>query len=211
MRPLTLTCPKPLIKVGGVPILEHIVRALPEEIDEVILVVRYLGGQIKAYCGETFCGKKVTYVEQGPEKGTAAALRCAQPFIRGRFLLAFADDLLAKEDLEKLLSHPYALLVSTSETPERFGVVSLNTNGTLCGIVEKPDNPETNLINTGVCVIDEKIFDYEPEVKNGESYATGMLTGLAQEYPVAVVTASFWQPVGYPEHIPIAEQLLSAR
>jgi bifunctional UDP-N-acetylglucosamine pyrophosphorylase/glucosamine-1-phosphate N-acetyltransferase len=209
MRPLTLTKPKPLIEIGGMPILEYVVRALPEEIDEIILVVRYLEEQIREFCGGEFLGRRIIYVTQGPEKGTAAALRCARPYITGRFLLTFADDLLLKGDIAQLLRYPYALLVSESDTPERFGVISLNPDGTLFSIVEKPERPETNLINTGVAVLDKKIFDYEPDVKNGEHYLTGMLSGLAQDHAVEIVKAGFWQPVGYPEHIPLAEAALS--
>jgi len=209
MRPLTLTCPKPLIKVAGMPILEHVVRALPDEVDEIILVVKYLQEQIRTYCGDTFLGKRVVYVEQGEDKkGTAGALSYARPYIKGRFMVTFADDLLAKKDLEKLIMHENALLVSRSDTPERFGVVSLNPDGTIKSIVEKPERPESNLINTGVTVLTEKIFDYQPEIKKGEEFMTGMTTGLAQDYPVAVVEASFWQPVGYPEHIAQAEAAL---
>ncbi len=149
MRPLTLTVPKPLIVVAGVPLLEHIVLALPDEVDEIILVVKYMQEKIRAYCGDTFCGKKVIYVEQGGNKGTAAALEYARPHIKGRFLLTFADDLLAKKDLEKLIAHEYALLVTESDTPERFGVVSLNPDDTLAAIIEKPEHPETRLISTG--------------------------------------------------------------
>ncbi len=208
MRPLTLTTPKPLIKVAGVPILEHVVQALPDEIDEIILVVRYLSEQVKEYCGDSFCGKRVVYVEQGPKKGTAAALAYARPYIKGRFLITFADDLLAKKDLEELIKHEHATLVTIHENPQNFGVVSLNKDGTLCTIVEKPEHPETNLISTGVSVLSPKIFDYKPEEKKGELFMTGMITGLAKDFPVAVVRASFWQPVGYPEHIPLAEAAL---
>ncbi len=108
MRPLTLERPKPLIMVGGMPILEHVVRALPEKIDEIIVVVKYRQEMIRAYCGDIFLGKRVIYVEQGEQKGTAAALSYAKPYLKDRFLVTFADDLLAKQDLEQLVAHEYA-------------------------------------------------------------------------------------------------------
>ncbi len=211
MRPLTLERPKPLIEVAGKTILEHVVRALPDEVDEIVLVVKYKQEMVRAYCGDTFLGKKVIYVEQGEKKGTAAALEYARPFLKERFMVTFADDLLAKKDLEQLIAHEHALLVCEQEHPERFGVVALNPDDTLRTIVEKPEHPETNLISTGVAVLTQKIFEYTPDGKNGELFLTGMLTGLAADVPVAIVRASFWQPVGYPEHIPVAEKLLSAR
>ncbi|TSC69652.1 MAG: bifunctional UDP-N-acetylglucosamine pyrophosphorylase / Glucosamine-1-phosphate N-acetyltransferase [Parcubacteria group bacterium Gr01-1014_56] len=211
MRPLTLTRPKPLVEVLGKPIIEHVVRALPDEIDEIIIVVKYLQEQIRAYCGETFCGKRVTYVEQGPQRGTAGALSYARPFINGRFLITFADDLLAKKDIEELLKYEYSTLVTRHDHPENFGVVSLNPDGTLYTIIEKPEHPKTNLISTGVSVLSPKIFDYQPEERKGEFFMTGMITGLAKDFPVVVVEASFWQPVGTPEDIPKAETALLER
>jgi bifunctional UDP-N-acetylglucosamine pyrophosphorylase/glucosamine-1-phosphate N-acetyltransferase len=209
MRPLTYERPKPLVMVAGMPILEHVVRALPDAVDEIVLVVKYRSDQIRAVCGETFLGKRIRYVEQGEQKGTAAALRYARPLLQNNFLVTFADDLLSKADLEQLIGHEYALLVCEHEQPERFGVVTLNKDGTLSTIIEKPEHPETNLISTGVAVLTQKIFEYEPEGKNGELFLTGMINGLAKDYPVVTVKASVWQPIGYPEHIPIAEKLLS--
>lgn len=211
MRPLTLERPKPLIEVAGMPILEHVVRALPQEVDQIILVVKYMQEKIRKYCGDNFFGKKITYVEQGEHKGTAAALTYAKPFLKDRFLVTFADDILAKQDLEELTKHEYAWLVTESDTPERFGVVSLNPDGTLRTIIEKPEHPETNLISTGVAVLTQKIFDYTPSKDKGELGIPGMITALAKDFPVAVVKASFWQPVGYIEHIAVAETALAIR
>ena len=56
MRPLTDTMPKPMIPVLCKPLLEYTFAALPDEIDEVILVIRYRGDQIKAYFGDNFLG-----------------------------------------------------------------------------------------------------------------------------------------------------------
>jgi len=49
MRPLTLDIPKPLLKIAGKTLLDHIFDALPPEIDEAIIVVKYLAEQIKNY------------------------------------------------------------------------------------------------------------------------------------------------------------------
>ena len=64
MRPLTDSTPKPLILVCGKPVLQHIVEALPPEVDELILVVGYFKEQIKDFCGEEYLGKRVHYCEQ---------------------------------------------------------------------------------------------------------------------------------------------------
>ena len=64
MLPLTLNQPKPLVEIGGVPLIVHVLRALPPEIDEVIIVVGYKAQMIIDYLGETFEGRKIRYVYQ---------------------------------------------------------------------------------------------------------------------------------------------------
>lgn len=53
MRPLTHETPKPLLKVGGVPLLEHhLVRLRDAGVSEVVVNASYLGDQIAAFCGD---------------------------------------------------------------------------------------------------------------------------------------------------------------
>ena len=212
LRPLTENCPKPLIHVSGKPLLDHIIESLPSAIDEIIIVVGYLGEMIKAYYGSEYRGKKVSYVTQEVQDGTARALWLCKDMLRGRFLFMFADDLHGKEDIARVTSYSRGMLAKTSETPERFGVVVRNPDGTLSEIVEKPTHPPSNLVSTGVMVLDTNIFTYEPQnAVNGEYYLTEVLERYAKEYPVAVVEEDFWIPIGYPSDITRAETILSMR
>lgn len=212
LRPLTENCPKPLIHVSGKPLLDHIIESLPSAIDEIIIVVGYLGEMIKAYYGSEYRGKKVSYVTQEVQDGTARALWLCRDMLRGRFLFMFADDLHGKEDIARVTSYSRGMLAKTSETPERFGVVVRNPDGTLSEIVEKPTHPPSNLVSTGVMVLDTNIFTYEPQnAVNGEYYLTEVLERYAKEYPVAVVEEDFWIPIGYPSDITRAETILSMR
>ncbi len=210
MRPLTEHTPKPLIPVCGKPLLQHIVEALPPEIDEIILVVSYLEEQIRAYCGDVFCGRKVQYVTQeNPAGGTGDALRTAAQLLQGRFLFMYADDIHGAAALKSVVSYPYAMLAARSETPEQFGVLELNADGTLKGIVEKPAVPPSNLINIGGMVLDTSIFSYEVPISTlNELLVTDMVTAFAQDNQVAVVEQSLWIPVGKPDDIAIAEAKL---
>lgn len=210
MRPLTDTIPKPLIKVCGQPILEHIVTALPEVIDELILVVGYRQEQIRAYCGEEFVGRKVTYVEQKDfAGGTGDALLCAQSMVRGKFLLLNGDDIYGSEGLARIVEEEQAIFSMTSETPERFGVLVQNDDGTLKEILEKPENPPSNLVNIGGYVIQDSIFQYDISVsKTGELYVTDFVTAYAKDHPVKIIAQDLWLPIGYPEHIAAAEAIL---
>lgn len=212
LRPLTENCPKPLVHVSGKPLLDHIIDSLPSAIDEIIIVVGYLGDMIKTYYGNEYRGKKVLYVTQEVQDGTARALWLCKDMLKGRFLFMFADDLHGKEDIARVTSYSRGMLAKTSETPERFGVVVRNPDGTLSEIVEKPTHPPSNLVSTGVMVLDTNIFTYEPQNPvNGEYYLTEVLERYAKEYPVAVVEEDFWIPIGYPSDITRAETILSMR
>lgn len=213
MRPLTDSCPKPMIKILGRPLLHHIIDALPEEVNEVILVVGYLGDQIEKYFGKRFGKFKIVYVRQKEKSGTGHALRLCKKFLgREKFLMLYADDLQSKKDLTKLLKHPLALLVKRVKDPRRFGVVTADKNGRILEIVEKPEHPVSNLASTGVKVLDSRIFKY-PLVQhpNGEYYITYPLAQLAKEHEIKAVKASFWLPIGYPEDLKKAEKILRNR
>lgn len=210
MRPLTDTTPKPLIPVCGKPILEHIVDALPTEIDELILVVGYMKEQIEAYCGSEYKGKKVTYVVQEDfAGGTGAALMLTKDVVRGKFLFMYGDDIHGSETLKKAVLCEHVILASVSDTPERFGVLVQNEDGTLKAIIEKPQNPPSNFINIGGFVLTPAVFNYTvPLSASGELYATDLLTEYAKEFPVQILTQDLWIPIGYPEHIARAEAVL---
>ncbi|USN87569.1 MAG: NTP transferase domain-containing protein [Candidatus Nomurabacteria bacterium] len=210
MRPLTEQTPKPLIEVCGKPLLQHIVEALPDEVDEIILVVNYLEEQIRRHCGLHYCGKLVQYVHQeNAVGGTGEALLAAAPLIEGRFMFMYADDIHGSYALKAAVTYPYAMLSVQHDEPQHFGVLDLNSDGTLKAIHEKPAEPTSNLINIGGMVLDKKIFKYDvARSANGELYVTDMVTAFAQDYPVMVVEQSLWLPLGKPEDILAAEKML---
>lgn len=213
MRPLTLETPKPLLKVGGRPLIEWIVRELPDEITELVIVIGYKGEQIQRFCGKEFLGKSVRYVWQGEKLGTGHALKLAAPFLRNeRFLLLYADDLHARHALSSCLLYPRSLLVSRHPEPQRFGVVTIRENGTIANIIEKPEVPPTNLISAGAMVLDQNIFSYEPERHpNGEYYLTTMVAKMLTEHPIAAVETKDWFPIATPEDLVAAEHFLTVR
>lgn len=212
LRPLTDTTPKPLVKVLGKTLLDHIVAALPSSVDELIIVTGYLEEQIKAYCGSEFHGKRVTYITQTEQKGTAHALWLCKDLLKGRFLFMFADDLHGAQDIARATSYTRSMLTLTTNTPEKFGIVVRHPDGTLAEMIEKPEHPPSNLASTGVMVLDDHIFKYDPYAKEtkGEYYLTDVIQEYAKEYPIAVVEQSLWIPIGYPEDIAKAEQILTS-
>jgi bifunctional UDP-N-acetylglucosamine pyrophosphorylase/glucosamine-1-phosphate N-acetyltransferase len=212
LRPLTENTPKPLIKVKDKTLLDHIVGALPSAVDELIIVTGYLEDQIQQHCGEEFYGRKVTYVHQEEQKGTAHALWLCKDLLRGRFLFMFADDLHGRKDIARATSYTRSMLTLSTDSPEKFGIVVRHPDGTLAEIIEKPEHAPSNLASTGVMVLDDNIFKFDPfatETK-GEYYLTDVLSEYAKDYPIAVVEQDLWIPVGYPEDIAKAEAVIDS-
>lgn len=209
MRPLTENRPKPLVDVCGKPLLKHIVEALPSSVDELIIVTGYKGEMIREYCGAEYLGRKVSYIEQTEQNGTAKALWLCKDFIKGRFLFLFADDIHGKKDLARAISYTRSLLVASVVNPERFGIVVRNPDGTLGLMIEKPEHAPSNCASTGAMVLDRHIFEFEPQTPvNNEFYLTEVIERYAVKYPIAVVEQDLWIPVATPEDIEKAETIL---
>lgn len=211
MRPLTLTKPKVLLEVAGRTLMDHLVGDLPPAIDELIMVIGYLGEQIQQYCGDSFHGRKVTYVWQKQKTGTARALQLCREHLRpGSFMvLAAADDIIGRQALRDAIKYGRCIITAHSDHPEKFGVLTIDEDGRVKDFVEKPQHFISNLVNTNSMVLDHHVFEYEPDAHpNGEFYLTTMVAKLARDYPVYTVPADLWIPIATPEDLQKAESML---
>ena len=216
MRPLTLKTTKPMIKICGRPLLEHIIGALPSIVDELILVVGYLQDQIRHYFKESFGRFKITYIIQKEKLGTYHALKLCKRFLGPgeRFFLIYADDLHGSRALEKCAqSEGLCSVIDENETPSKFGVVELNDDNSIKSIEEKPADPKTNLVLTGAQLLTKGVLNFPARRHpNGEYYLTDSLAQMiAAGHKIYTVKTDFWLPIGYPEDIKKAEELLQAR
>lgn len=211
MRPLTESIPKPMLTVLGKPLIQYTFEALPDVVDEVIVVVGYKQEQVRAFLGTEFLGKRVSYVVQETMGGTGAALLLARDALgTGAFIATYADDIYLKSDVELLLAHQYGLLVTEVEDPRPFGVVELAPDARVTSFEEKPEHPKSNLVSIGMILVDEKVFAYDAPVhpRTGERYIVDMVMGLARDHAVYGVTATRWLQIGYPEDLTKAEAVL---
>ena len=125
-------------------------------------------------------------------------------------MFMFGDDIHGKEDIARAMSYTRALLVSSVETPEKFGIVVRNPDGTLGMMIEKPTHAPSNCASTGAMVLDDHIFEFEPQTPvNGEFYLTEVIERYAKKYPIAVVEQNLWIPIGYPADVEKAEKYLT--
>jgi bifunctional UDP-N-acetylglucosamine pyrophosphorylase/glucosamine-1-phosphate N-acetyltransferase len=198
LRPYTLSTPKPLLPVQGRPVLDWTLSALPRAIDRVIVVVHYLAEQIETYLEMQSHFSSWCTVHQVEPRGSGdALLSCAGQVKTDRFLVINGDDLFGAADLAAMAEHRAAVLVQRVLDSRRFGIVQLNEDGMLEGILEKPDIDGPGLANTGAYVLPKEVFDMElTRSTRGEYEITDYLTRLAQGQPVNVVEAKFWLPLG---------------
>ncbi len=209
MGALTEQTPKPMLKVRGIPKLVYTLRALPSEITEVIFVIGYLGDQIREYFGQSFEGRRVSYVKQEKLDGSGGAIHLVRDVVRGKFLVIMGDDLYRREDLEKLMNHDLAVLACVVEDSNPFGVLETTADGQLVSIVERPHDGTVKLVNTGAYMLHENFFQYPLVLISEMEYGLPQtLVSMRDKYAIAVETTKTWFPIGTPEALAEAERAI---
>lgn len=209
MGELTQATPKPLLKINGKTLLEWKMDILPSDCTEVILVIGYLGDQIRAYFGDSYKGMKMTYVEAEP-KGTAYALFAAKEHLDGQFVVLCGDDLYTKADIEECVKYPYAALVSRSESGASGGSVVINKQGMVETIVEGTHAGGAN-IATGLYVLSPEIFELPlaPKAPGSDEYGLPQTLLQRTAKDMKAVFATGWYQVTAPEDLQASPETLA--
>lgn len=213
MHPLTVGKHKSLLKVAGKRIIEHQLDALMDIVDEAILVVgKTPGEQIKPVMRDHYHSIALSYVVQEIPKGTLHAVLCAEQLLKDKFIVFMGDDWYSASDLHALAERKYGILACEVQNPKQFGVIVVDENKNLVDIMEKPDEPPTNLVSTGAFVLDKELFKYVTQVAQsvrGEMELGDAIKLLSKDYPVAVVQVTeFWKPCSYPWDLLAINELL---
>lgn len=208
--PLTEHIPKVLVEVCDKTVLNHKLDALVDLASEIILVVGYLKEKIINSIGDSYKGIPIKYVEQKEQLGTGHALMCCKDLLDEKFMVLNGDDIYSKSDLESLALCEFGMLGMEVENPCSFGVLKIDREDNLIEIIEKPENPPSNLVNIGVYMFTTDIFNFELKLSSrGEyeivDYLNFLIAGGAS---VKVVATNFWLPVGNPDELNAAEEVL---
>jgi NDP-sugar pyrophosphorylase family protein len=213
MKDLTLEMPKPMLKVLGRPVLDHIGAALPDEIEEIILVVGYHETKIREYCGEVFWGRPVRYATQEDLNGTGGALWRAKDLLHDRFLVMNGDDICTREDLEACVHAPdWALLALEVDDLGSAGKVIVDDHNCAVEILEKEAHSGgPGYANTNLFALDTRVFNYPPIYRQGSTTEFGLpqtVMQAAHDVPIHVISAHTIIRLTDPEDIPAAEKKL---
>jgi glucose-1-phosphate thymidylyltransferase len=155
LRPHTLTIPKPLIPVGGKPIVHRLVEDIAsicsDKIDEIAFVIGDFGSEVEQeliQVAEKLGAKGSIHYQEQP-LGTAHAVYCAKELLEGPVVVAFADTLF-KADFKLDATVDGILWVKQIEDPSAFGVIQLNENNEIIDFVEKPQTFVSDLAMIGI-------------------------------------------------------------
>jgi len=219
LRPLTEDKPKGMVEVAGQPILTHCFERLVElGADELIVVVGYKKEKIVSHYDDEFRGVPITYTHQREPKGIAHALLTAEEHIDDDFMLMLGDNIF-DANLQDVVNRQQesradaAFLVEEVpwEEADRYGVCDTNKYGEILEVVEKPDDPPSNLVMTGFYTFTPAIFHAAHLVQpsdRGEFEITDAIDLLIHSgRTIDAIRMDGWRvDVGYPEDREEAER-----
>ncbi|MCT4556788.1 MAG: nucleotidyltransferase family protein [Pelagimonas sp.] len=164
LRPLTESVPKPMLPVGGRPILELILRSLVDQgFSNISISVNYLGDMIKSYFGNGHgFGADIEYIDETERMGTAGALSLLPTTPTEPMIVMNADLLTAVQFQSMIDFHNDSGALATMGAREHvmqvpYGV--LKTEGVhLKSIEEKPSS--RHLVNAGIYVISPQAMEH---------------------------------------------------
>lgn len=154
LRPHTYAIPKVLLNVAGKPIICHIIdKIIGEGINEATIIIGHMGDMIREHLTKTYPKFKFDFVEQEERHGLGHAIYLAKHTIGNDPILIILGDTIFDVDLGPVLKSPTSSLgVKSVDNPRRFGVAETN-NGVITKLIEKPENPTTNLAVVGLYFI----------------------------------------------------------
>lgn len=175
LRPITHTSAKQLVPVANKPILFYGIEDMAEAgISEVGIIIGETGAEIREAVGDgSQFGVSVTYIPQEEPLGLAHCVQIARDFLgEDDFVMYLGDNLLRQgiaqfadafeRDRKRsdVKDRPSAqILLARVPDPQRFGVAAVDEDGKVLRLIEKPDNPPSDLALVGVYLFDASIHE----------------------------------------------------
>jgi len=224
LRPLTEDKPKAMVEVDGQPILTYCLDQLVElGADEFVIVVGYLKENIIEHYGDEYEGVSITYAHQREQKGLAHAVLTVEDHIEDDFMLMLGDNIF-QANLEDVVRRQRedradaAFLVEEVpwEEADRYGVCNTNKYGEITEVVEKPDDPPSNLVMTGFYTFTPAIFHachlVQPSGRGEYEISDAIDLLIHSGRTIDAIRLDGWRmDIGYPEDREEAEEHLQGK
>lgn len=172
LLPLTLTRPKPAMPVLDKPFLKYLIESMADAgIEEIFLACGYKSDILAHAIGDgSDMGVRIIYSDEDTPLGTGGAIKRLEDRLDPVFLAANGDTLTSVDIAAQIREHfesGAAVTDSLSEVddPSQAGVVRIDGDGRILEFQDKPKREEacSNLVNSGVYVVDKKVLGYIPK------------------------------------------------
>jgi dTDP-glucose pyrophosphorylase len=211
LRPLTLKTPKPLLKVGGKPIIEYNIDRLKQVgIKNINLSIRYLGEQLEDYFGNgSDKNLNITYVKEDQPLGTIGAILLCEKF-EHEDIIVMNSDLLTNIDFKdfynmyKNSGANMAVAATSYHVDIPYAVLETDKNNQVTSLKEKPKY--TYYSNAGIYILNKSILKMIP--KNMFYDITDLMDKILEmnlkliTYPIN----GYWLDIGKPEDFKKAQE-----
>jgi glucose-1-phosphate thymidylyltransferase len=222
LRPFTHTGPKQLVPVANKPVLEYAIDDLKEAgITEIGIILGHKGREdIQDLLGDgSRYGVDITYIVQGNPLGIAHAVGCTREFIGDDDFVVYLGDNLLNDGITQLVesfetgNYGAGIALQRVDNPGRFGVADVDEAGNVQKLVEKPDDPPSDLALIGIYVFSPDVFEVIKRLDpswRGELEITDAIQLLMDDgHEVdSHVVEGWWKDTGKPEDILEANRLV---
>lgn len=222
LRPITHTTQKQLIPVANKPIIFYVIEDLVNAgIRDIGIIFGPNKEQMMSTIGDgSRWDAKITYIEQDAPRGLAHAVLIAEDFIGGSDFIMYLGDNLLKGGIYEFVERfnnsdcEASIMLTPVNDPKRFGIARLDpATGQIAELLEKPENPPSNLAIVGVYAFKKSIFTAAKSIKpsaRGELEITDAMQWLINKgcKIESDKVKDWWKDTGKPEALFIANHLI---
>ncbi|HPN88764.1 MAG TPA: sugar phosphate nucleotidyltransferase [Candidatus Omnitrophota bacterium] len=211
LRPYTTVLPKPLVPIGGMPIIEVIIRQLKFfGINNIVIAVGYLAELIETYLGNgKRWGVSISYVKEEKPLGTAGAIKLVKN-LSDDFIVINGDTLTNMDFRSFIHFHKKSQAIATLGIKERilktdFGVIESQKDGSFVNYIEKPDHRSD--VSLGVNVFNKQVQSF---IKKNEPMNMPELFLKMRSLGKRIVcfkTDKMWLDLGRFEDLELAQEI----
>jgi mannose-1-phosphate guanylyltransferase len=208
LQPLTYNTPKSMVPILNRPFMEYTLAYLKHfGIEDIILTLSYLPDVIRDYFGDgSQFGVRLTYCLEKSPMGTAGAVKNAEEYLNGTFIVLNGDIFTDLDIADMLASHgdkgaKATISLNWVDNPSAFGVVETDSTQRVRRFIEKPPPGEetTNWINAGTYILEPDVLGHVP-ANNHYMFERGLFPRLLEmgEPVYGYPFSGYWLDMGNP-------------